>query len=129
MPGWLLDSNIIIGILNDTIALEQLSSNIITGVPIAGTVFISAVTVLELYALSGMGTAEERTVDAVVAKVPVLPITASIARQAGILARTRARGVRTDLLIAATALAHDAILITNNPRDFKKIVGLKLQTI
>ena len=32
-----------------------------------------------------------------------------------------------DLLIAATARAHDLILVTHNLRDFAPIIGLKLQ--
>jgi predicted nucleic acid-binding protein len=31
-----------------------------------------------------------------------------------------------DAIIAASALAHDLILITNNERDFRNIVGLKI---
>jgi len=32
-----------------------------------------------------------------------------------------------DLLIAATALAHDLILITHNLREFSRVAGLKLE--
>lgn len=32
-----------------------------------------------------------------------------------------------DLLIAATALAHDAVLITHNTREFGRVVGLRLE--
>ena len=33
-----------------------------------------------------------------------------------------------DMLIAATALAHDATLVTNNEREFRRVPGLRLET-
>jgi tRNA(fMet)-specific endonuclease VapC len=33
---------------------------------------------------------------------------------------------RADLLIACIALAHDALLVTRNTRDYKKVPGLRL---
>lgn len=44
--------------------------------------------------------------------------------------RLRRRGTPIgtfDLLIAATALAHDATLVTNNTREFARIPGLKFE--
>jgi len=32
-----------------------------------------------------------------------------------------------DLLIAATALAHDAVLVTHNTREFSRVAGLRLE--
>lgn len=53
----------------------------------------------------------------------VLPVTESIARRAGVLRATLAgKGqVRTqaDMLLAATALAHDLTVVTRNQRDFE----------
>lgn len=34
-----------------------------------------------------------------------------------------------DLIIAATALAHDAVLVTNNVREFKRVSGLRLMSL
>ena len=34
-----------------------------------------------------------------------------------------------DLLIAATAVAHDAILVTNNVREFKRVDGLRILSL
>ena len=32
-----------------------------------------------------------------------------------------------DMLIAATALAHDLVLVTHNTREFSRVVGLKIE--
>ncbi|MDZ7696616.1 MAG: PIN domain-containing protein [Deltaproteobacteria bacterium] len=32
-----------------------------------------------------------------------------------------------DLMIAAIALAHESVLITHNTREFKRVVGLKVE--
>jgi tRNA(fMet)-specific endonuclease VapC len=32
-----------------------------------------------------------------------------------------------DLMIAATALAHDLILVTNNTREFARVAGLQIE--
>jgi predicted nucleic acid-binding protein len=59
----------------------------------------------------------------------VLPVTVEIARRCGALrARLRAEGsLRThaDMLIAATALEHDLVLVTRNERDFEEC-GLRI---
>lgn len=53
----------------------------------------------------------------------LLPITPEIARSAGELrGRLRTQGVnrsQADMLIAATAQAHDLVLVTHNVRDFE----------
>ena len=53
----------------------------------------------------------------------VLPITIEIAQQCGILrGRFRQQGItrsQADLLIGATALRHDLVLVTRNTKDFE----------
>lgn len=59
-----------------------------------------------------------------------LPIDVSVARSYGHLAATAARAGRRprsrvmDLLIAATAHAHDAVLYSRNPRDLRAVEHL-----
>jgi predicted nucleic acid-binding protein len=65
----------------------------------------------------------ERAFDAFLDRCVVLPVTKAIARRSGTMrALQRARGrVRhqADMLIAATAAEHGAVLVTRNVRDFE----------
>lgn len=60
-----------------------------------------------------------------------LPFDDRCAEIAGrIRADLRAKGTpigANDLLIAATALAHDAVLVTHNTREFARVSGLRLE--
>lgn len=60
-----------------------------------------------------------------------LPFDDRCAEVAGrIRADLRAKGTPiggNDLLIAATALAHDAVLVTHNTREFSRVSGLRLE--
>ena len=70
----------------------------------------------------------EEFVEAILAAIPVVPLTLAIARVYGELdARFTARGRRlptSDLLIASTALYRDDELLTGNPRHFARIPEL-----
>lgn len=116
MERFLLDSNIVIGILNGAIDPPV----------IGGDICISVITVMEVYALAGMSPDEERRIDDALRALRVLPLTVAVARRAGLLARTRRRGA-PDLLIAATALTYGFTLITKNLRDYRGIPGLRVR--
>ena len=92
----LIDTNILIAVLNKTIAPEIMDQY--------PRVAISVITIMEMYALAGLSEKEENEMKADMYLMDILPVTNNIARQAGLLSRTRRRGVRSDLLIAATAL-------------------------
>jgi predicted nucleic acid-binding protein len=98
---------------------------------------ISVVTVAEL--LRGVERADTEArrlkrqsfVEKVMESFPILPFNTTAAR---IYARIRASLVKKgltvgahDLIIAATAISLDYLLITANRRDFDKIEGLKLE--
>ena len=112
----LLDSNYVIGVLNGTISVNELP-------PYQHAV--STVTIMELYALAGMSTNEERRIDEAIRELAIVPVTIPIAKRAGMLARTRKRG-KADFIIAATALELNIALLTKNTRDFKHIPNLRL---
>lgn len=85
---------------------------------------LSAVTVEEIaYGLAWRPNAVlQRWFDAFFARHVLLPVTDGIARQAGAMRGAfAARGERrtqADMLIAATALAHQLPVVTRNVRDF-----------
>jgi len=112
----LLDSNIIIGIANN-----QIDASLFDDFDIA----ISVVTVMEVYALAGMSEREETTIDELLRYITTVPITARIAKRAGLLTRTK-RKRSADFLIAATALELHIPLCTHNLKDFRNITGLEL---
>ena len=129
------------GLLIDTslfIALER------AGVPLSALldqvgsqpVAISAITASEI--LHGVHRADsalrrgrrERFVEAVLETVPVLPFTLEVARiHAQIWADLEMRGQTigaNDIVIAATALAHNLTVLTGNIRHFERVAGLKV---
>jgi tRNA(fMet)-specific endonuclease VapC len=70
----------------------------------------------------------EEFVEAMLAVIPVVPVTLAVARAFGELdAKASARGRRlptSDLLIAATALCRGDEIVTGNPRHFRDVPGL-----
>jgi predicted nucleic acid-binding protein len=96
---------------------------------------ISAITYLELYqsALQNPHPEEAHArLAEFVAAIPIIDVTAQVARRCAILRFTlasegrRVRDRAFDLVIAATALEHDLTLITYNKADYRDIEGLKL---
>jgi predicted nucleic acid-binding protein len=87
---------------------------------------LSAVTIAEIYA-GVRNPAEARRVEALVDAFLVLAVDAEIARRGGSFRRQFARSHGTgllDALIAATAEAHGARLVTCNARHFPMLADL-----
>lgn len=95
---------------------------------------ISIVTLMELY----YGAYKSQRPDANLAKLRILeespeivPLDMKSARQFGMIrAQLEKRGTRpddSDLMIAACALAHNLILVTNNMLHFQRIESLRLR--
>lgn len=113
----LLDTTVIIDALkerrNRLIYLDELAA--------VGTgFFVSAMSVGEVY--GGMRPGEEARTAALLATFEILPVDEQIARRAGLLKSTYARKGLTfglaDMIIAATAIAFEIPLFTDNHRHF-----------
>ena len=100
-----------------------------------GDVYISAITASELlvgvhYAANdAQRTRRSAFVEAVLARVPVLSFETEEARiHAGLFAALAKQGKMIgahDLIIAATAIAHNCAVLTENIREFAKVPGLE----
>ena len=90
-------------------------------------IILSAIVVAELYA-GVKGDAEAATLQSFVALFRVVPVTAEIARVAGLYKRDygRSHGVGlADAVLAATAQAENAELKTLNTRHYPMLKGLR----
>lgn len=127
----LLDSSVLIALERDSAGVHRLVER--SG---GETAAISAVTASEL--LHGVNRAEsaqrrarrEGFVETVLSALVVYPFDLAVARvHARIWADLAAAGRRIgahDLIIAATALAHDLPLATRNSDEFRRVEGLEL---
>lgn len=116
---YLLDANICIYLLEGTsdVLLKKVSS------VAADELSISAIVQAEValgLALTGQGDLAGRFFD----KFEILPFDSEAAKAYALLPFRRAS---FDRLIAAHALALDRTLVTNNPRDFADVPGLKTE--
>ncbi|MDB5704586.1 MAG: twitching motility protein PilT [Sphingomonas bacterium] len=90
-----------------------------------GTVAISAITFAEIALGSINGKAPPIAVlEAFVEEIPVVDFTEAAARA---YARLPFKRGRFDRLLAAHALSLDAVLVTNNERDFVDVPGLRIE--
>jgi tRNA(fMet)-specific endonuclease VapC len=130
---YLLDTNIVSYFLCD--ASPGLSQYILDSTP--DTLAISVISAGELrYGLSKLPSSKRATelanrLDALLATIPVLPLPADAAPHYGnTRAQLEAAGTPiggNDLWIAAHALAQNLTLVTNNTREFERVVGLRVE--
>ena len=131
MP-YLIDSDWVI----DFLAQESEALRLIEQLAPEG-IAISIVTYMEVYQgvlRSQESEAASTQFAALVEAVPVLPFSRSVAERCARLRETlRQQGKRPqqralDLIIAATALTHDLILVTRNVADYQDLPDLVLYT-
>ena len=126
---YLLDTDILIYSLKGHEAVQQNLRNHLND-PLQ----ISSVTLMELY----YGAYKSQKMESNLAKVrkienslEIIPVSRETADIFGMLkAKLEATGMPLDdfdLILAATALSHNLILVTNNERHFKRIDGLKIE--
>ena len=122
---YLLDSDWLVDLLNGRIEPPLPDAAVSAGAA------ISILTYAEVYEGIYHGRRPRRDLRSLVrvlGVVKVLPISRPVARLAGVEAgRLRALGspiALPDLLIAATALHHDLVLLTRNTRHYARVSGL-----
>jgi tRNA(fMet)-specific endonuclease VapC len=128
MPTYMLDTNMCIYLMKQQ--PPQVAARL--AACFEGDVVLSAITLAELeYGVVASREPEtaRRALQALVARVPVLPLTAAVARAYGPIRRaTRDRKADAlDKLIAAHAVAVGATVVTSNLRDFSAYPGVRLE--
>lgn len=128
MKKYLLDTNICIYFLKGLFNLDQKIEK--AGI---SNCFISEITVAELKFGAENSEHRERnrrTVDQFVNRFTVIPIFNSLNVYAREKSRLRKRGLSLDdfdLLIGATAITNNLVLVTRNVSDFKRMRGIRIE--
>lgn len=117
MASYLLDTNVIIDVLNDKRDRQSLLTNLLAQ---GHLLACCSINVTEVYA--GMRSNEESRTRQLLESFQYLPVTLPIARLAGTLKRDYSKRGKTmniaDATIAAVALHYETPLITQNVKDF-----------
>ncbi len=129
MNSFTLDTDIVIEILRG----NETAVNKMESFPQETLINITGLTVYELYKgvlYIGSKKLEDDLVN-FIQSVEVLQLDSYIERKAGeIYAYLKKKGEiisDADILIAATVLVNDSVLVTNNVEHFKRIKGLKIE--
>jgi tRNA(fMet)-specific endonuclease VapC len=117
MAIYLLDTSVIIDVLNHKRGRWQLLASLVEA---GDTLACSVLTVTEIYA--GIRPKEMALTERFLDGLQQYQVDSNLARYAGLLKNEWTRKGRTlgvvDLIIAATALAHNLVLMTDNRKDF-----------
>ena len=117
MARFLLDTDVIVDLLNQRPAALQFLQTLSDK---NESICVCTVVLAETY--SGLGDRQMPRAEGLLAAAEYLPASDSIARQAGAWRYFYARrGIQlstTDVLVASTALAYDATVVTRNTRDY-----------
>jgi len=127
---FVLDTNICIFIIkHKPVAVRERFAALVPG-----TVGLSAVTEAELLHGAYKSTRVEHNLAAVLtfaSQLVMLPFDSQVTETYGRIRADLERAGRPigplDFQIAATALAHDLTLVTNNTREFMRVAGLKVE--
>ena len=119
-----LDTNAIIYYLGkDESVRVYIDAALQSGAPL----YVSAVTVAELFRYPALTTEEASNIVAFLSVCSVINLDSSLAQQAGAIGRTYDVKL-ADSIIAATALFTGSALLTRNARDFRRVNGLQVET-
>ena len=128
MKKYLLDTNICVYFLKGLYNLHKKIEK-----EEVGNCFISEITVAELkFGAENSDSRDKnrKTVDEFVNKFAVIPIFNSLDIYAREKARLRKKGMPLDdfdLLIGATAISNNLILVTRNISDFERLKGIEIE--
>jgi predicted nucleic acid-binding protein len=121
----LLDTTVLIDLLRGKQSRKALLADLVKS---GHTPATAAINIAEIYA--GMRPTEQGRTEFLLAALDCFSTTPAIARRAGSLKKEWAVRGRTlslpDMIVAATALEHEAVLMTENRKDFQMIRGLEL---
>ena len=128
-----LDTNVVIAALKDdsSLALQRVAQGVREGWPLA----VSAIVLFELYFGAAKSAFPERNARRIAefasSTIHVLGFEAEDAAEAGdIRSHLKRAGTRIgpyDVLIAAQASRHGALLVTANVREFARVPGLRIE--
>lgn len=122
MTVWLLDSNVVMGYLNQDPTsgfIGQFEQALLEGVA------VSVITTIEVLGWRGHDKNSRSSAESLLMCLNEIPLTASVVQQT-ILLRSSYSIKLPDAVIASSALAHGLKLMTRNQADFKNIAGLNI---
>ena len=128
MKKYLLDTNICVYFLKGLFSLDKKLEQVEIE-----NCFVSEITIAELKfgaENSESQVKNRRTVDDFVSKFTIIPIFNSLDVYAKEKARLRKKGIPLDdfdLLIGATAISNNLILVTRNTSDFERLEGIEIE--
>jgi predicted nucleic acid-binding protein len=117
---WLLDSNAIMGYLNQDSTsgfINQFEMALVEGAA------VSVITTIEVLGWRGHNTASRMSAEILLGCLEEIPLATEVVQQT-ISLRTHYSIKLPDAVIAATAITHDLKLMTRNLTDFIRINGL-----
>lgn len=116
MNKLLLDSNIIIGVVNGKLDISQIENF---------ALLVSEITRLEVIGYHQLQSNEEKLLEQFFSNIECLPISKTIINWAIQFRKQKSMSVG-DAIIAATARQHKLILMTANTKDFKHIENFEI---
>lgn len=122
MTGWLLDSNAVMGYLNQDSTqgfIGQFEQALVEGAA------VSVITTIEVLGWRGHDTTSRASAESLLRCLEEMLLSISVVQQA-IALRSKYSIKLPDTVIAATALTANLKLMTRNQTDFERIAGLAI---
>lgn len=122
MTGWLLDSNAVMGYLNQDSTqgfIGQFEQALVEGAA------VSVITTIEVLGWRGHDATSRASAESLLRCMEEMPLSISVVQQA-IALRSKYSIKLPDAVIAATALTANLKLMARNQTDFERIAGLAI---